>query len=109
MYPDANQLAQMRADMAELMQQTCTIVDRTGANVYTNVPCLVGRSKEGTADAAQELNMGINLFTLQVPSTYALKKDYRVVHAGHTYEITDVFDDITPLIQIKATMERVSA
>lgn len=104
----ASQLARMRAEVAQLLPNTCTIQQPTntkdgkGGVVQTwstavggaNVPCrLDPMDKPVQADEQGQREAIVNQRRLTVPYDAPLAVDYRVIVGSETYEIRDLADD----------------
>lgn len=112
MYPDAAQLAVLRADMAQALGDVCTVGGMRGvpriynAAVYTNMPCLLRVVSPNQTSSTEEMTDQPSRFELMFPYTYTLEEKDDITHSGEHYEVTEVLDDQSPLVFRAVELQR---
>ena len=111
------ELAQTRLDTEDYLPDTCTIQTRsnapdgmggqtvTWANTYTSVPCRVWQ-KTGRESAVGDQPTAVTRWVINLHWDQAIDNTMRVVHGGFTYEVNDLNNDGTGLLQRRAWMTR---
>jgi len=111
------ELAQLRLDTEDLLPDTCTIQtlartkDGMGgwtnvwSNTYTAVPCRIWQ-QTGRESVVGAQPTEVTRWVLNVHWDQALNNTMRVVHGGFTYEVNDLNNDGSQLLQRRAWLTR---
>jgi len=111
------ELAQLRLDTEDYLPDTCTIQtltrtkdaiggsSTTWANTYTSVACRIwqiGGREVGVGEQPAE----VTRWVMNLHWDQAIDNTMRVVHGGHTYEVIDVNNDGSQLLQRRVWLTR---
>lgn len=112
------ELSQLRTDAEDYLTDTCTIQTRTSgkdtagaptssfSNTYTNVPCRIWQ-KAGREQVVGDQPAAVTRWIISVHWDQALDNTMRIIHGGNTYEVNDLNDDGSDLLQRRAWITRI--
>jgi len=113
------ELNQLRLDTEDLLPDTCTIQvltrtkDTLGgwsevwANTYTSVVCRIWQ-QQGREAVVGAQPVEVTRWVLNIHWDQACDNTMRVTHGGHTYEVNDLNNDGTQLLQRRVQLTRLS-
>ena len=111
------ELNQLRLDTEDLLPDTCTIQvltrtadgmggwSNTWSNTYTSVPCRIWQQTGREANVGEQ-PVEVTRWVMNLHWDQAIDNTMRVSHGGHIYEVNDLNNDGTQLLQRRVWLTR---